>query len=185
VRGWVKHKTLAKILSPWRLENGTLPRQAERRRTSLSHGRGFSGCRRFRVPGVRSVRVRRVRWFGVARLKSPPDMNSVVTGLSLPGAGTIWTGMFAVLRRRWPSRRRKMKRLAARGRRHRDRGPIDIRQHSVDSRVLAVAGDEDGYVRKETEMTGLAAALALAGKFGARPLNFWCASPCSPMDCRR
>ena len=43
----------------------------------------------------------------------------------------------------------QMKRLAARGRRHRDRGAIDIRQHGVDSRGLAVAGDEDGYVVEE------------------------------------
>jgi hypothetical protein len=39
----------------------------------------------------------------------------------------------------------QMKRLAARGRRQRDRGAIDIGQHDVDSRGLAVAGDEDGY----------------------------------------
>jgi hypothetical protein len=39
----------------------------------------------------------------------------------------------------------QMKRLAARGRRHRDRGAIDIGQHNVDIRGLAIAGDEDGY----------------------------------------
>jgi hypothetical protein len=33
--------------------------------------------------------------------------------------------------------------------RHRDRGAIDIRQHGGDSRGLAVAGDEDGYVVEE------------------------------------
>jgi hypothetical protein len=39
----------------------------------------------------------------------------------------------------------QMKRWAARSRRHRDRGAINIRQHGVDGRGLAVAGDEDGY----------------------------------------
>ena len=58
-------------------------------------------------------------------------------------------------------------RLARRGQdmgRDRDLGAIDIRQHGVDSRGLAVAVDEDGYVvEEETGMTGLAAALARLG----------------------
>jgi hypothetical protein len=48
----------------------------------------------------------------------------------------------------------QMKRLAARGRRHRDRGAIDIRQHGVDSRGLAVAGDEDGMLSKRDRDDG-------------------------------
>ena len=57
--------------------------------------------------------------------------------------------------------------------RHRDRGAIDIRQHGGDSRGLAVAGDEDGYVvEEETGMTGLAAVLArLAGKIESPALE--------------
>jgi hypothetical protein len=70
---------------------------------------------------------------------------------------------------------------------NRDRDAIDIRQHGVDSRGLAVAGDEDGYVvEEETGMTGLAAALArLAGKIESPALELLVCVPCSRMDCPR
>jgi hypothetical protein len=55
-------------------------------------------------------------------------------------------------RRRWPSRCPQTKRLAARGRRHRDRGLIDIRQHGVDSRGLAVVGEGWVCCRKRRTM---------------------------------
>jgi hypothetical protein len=52
--------------------------------------------------------------------------------------------------------------------------------------AASVAGDEDGYiVEEETGMADLAA--ALGGWWGSseRGPCFWCASPCSPMDCPR
>ena len=78
-----------KILSPWKLESRTLPRQAERR--------GFSGVDGFGRPAFAMGKVVAV----LARLKSPPGIKSVVrgvdvvdvgsgsSGLGLPGAGTI------------------------------------------------------------------------------------------------
>ena len=78
-----------KILSPWKLESRTLPRQAGRR--------GFSGVDGFGRPAFAMGKVVAV----LARLKSPPGIKSVVrgvdvvdvgsgsSGLGLPGAGTI------------------------------------------------------------------------------------------------
>jgi hypothetical protein len=43
----------------------------------------------------------------------------------------------------------QMKRLAGARPSATDRGAIDIRQHGGDSRGLAVAGDQDGYVVEE------------------------------------
>jgi hypothetical protein len=40
-------------------------------------------------------------------------------------------------------------------------------------------------LKKETRMMGLVALARLAGKTGARPLNFRYASLCSPMECPR
>ena len=119
----------------------------------------------------------------VARLKSPPGIKSIVRGVDLvvvavrlvwSRRGTIWTGMFALrVKATMAFPTSQMKRLAVCGRRDRNRGAIDIRQHRVDSRGLAVAGDEDGMFSKRDRDDGprRRPRARLAGKFGARSLT--------------